>query len=36
MSELARHKILAGNALDFFNLPKTRPADRLDRKEQNQ
>ncbi len=26
-----KRKILAGNALDFFNLPKTRPADRFDR-----
>jgi predicted TIM-barrel fold metal-dependent hydrolase len=26
-----RHKIMAGNALDFFDLPRTRPADRFDR-----
>jgi len=28
-----KKKILAGNALDFFKLPKMRPADQFDRKE---
>jgi predicted TIM-barrel fold metal-dependent hydrolase len=27
-----RHRIMAGNALEFFGLPKTRPADRFDGK----
>lgn len=33
MSDEAKHKILAGNALDFFKLPSTRTADRFDRKD---
>jgi hypothetical protein len=27
----AKKRILAGNALEFFDLPNTRPADRFDR-----
>ncbi|AUX78345.1 amidohydrolase family protein [Sinorhizobium fredii] len=33
LDDEAKKKIMAGNALDFFKLPKTRPADRFDRKE---
>jgi predicted TIM-barrel fold metal-dependent hydrolase len=32
----SKKKIMAGNALKFFDLPKTRPADRFDRKEGRQ
>lgn len=32
MTREAKHKILAGNALDFFNLPAKRAADRFDLK----
>lgn len=33
MSDAAKHKILAGNALDFFKLPAKRAADRFDLKD---
>ncbi len=33
MSSEAKHKIMAGNALEFFDLPAMRAADRFDRKD---